>query len=922
VWNSKIFDANFTNCREFSKGFGLASEKSSRHCLAFLMNQGFALYPRSLVTAIIFIASIISFHANAGDAPIAPQLQVADQFLLAVPKNGFGKDYLFSASMIPQGASPTSHGLAGKIVRFELFPDGVDMYESTKGLVVTDQLPARRLLASFPIVRQDGDKVVIDFNKGMRRVFTQSWTDGGAMDLAEHDTVLDVPDSRLFEMRQDGSQLVIRQSVQTRSREFDQDVQSQFEARYFIAPYQPGNFEGKEPNAVDDRYAKFFETEGMLELGTGRVSSRIDHFDIKEPVIFYYSANTPPDYVQAVKDGILYWNLAFGKEIVQAKKAPEGITAPDAKYNVIQWVPWDRAGFAYADVLVDPMNGESQHGQVYLTSAFTFYGKASARALLRTLEEFAVPKKDDKKGAAKLGLPFLNSAECCDMDPHAFAAQMANGLQELLASDELTDAAVLLVSQDYLREVVAHEVGHVLGLRHNFAGSLAGNLTSQELNDWFKAYLLGQPLDAYTNKFSTSSMMEYEIFKARAFTGWRMRTLKQPLPHDSGAIRWGYFDSPDARTNKLLFGTDEDSTRYGDVRTFDYGPDPVVNDYSDTVQAISLLPNNVIERFINARAPQNPHDRIPLEQVSLNYTAAARQIVAPLINALMWFRADTRSLLVENQFAYIGDLNQKARYQAHWKNLNRQVDQLGGVDQALFSDLPTEFKLDLKDAPAGVAAVQRLSVTNLTVRLEKLLVSTNYAVFVGLDGKKYSFTPAERELIIQRGKEYFTKINEELIKQICTRFEDAPRDLGVEANGGVSEDDIVAKLEQRIIEIAKYVVMAKSETNRIEGKLDQSYVAVPIFKYDQDTRSAAVKALNDKTGSFKGWADDSKGELNSQLKKAIEDALNIDHFKDFKVSMLSRPLRDWYQQQQELLAMLPPASPNPGTPPASPLPSK
>jgi len=62
---------------------------------------------------------------------------------------------------------------------------------------------------------------------------------------------------------------------------------------------------------------------------------------------------------------------------------------------------------------------------------------------------------------------------------------------------------------------------------------------------------------------------------------------------------------------------------------------------------------------------------------------------------------------------------------------NRQVEQLGGVDQALFSELPTEFKLDLKDAPSGMPAVQRLDVTNLTARLEKLLVSTNYAVFVG-----------------------------------------------------------------------------------------------------------------------------------------------------------------------------------------------
>ena len=42
-------------------------------------------------------------------------------------------------TLIPQTRAATSTGLAGKIVRFELFPDGVDMYESTRGLVVTEE---------------------------------------------------------------------------------------------------------------------------------------------------------------------------------------------------------------------------------------------------------------------------------------------------------------------------------------------------------------------------------------------------------------------------------------------------------------------------------------------------------------------------------------------------------------------------------------------------------------------------------------------------------------------------------------------------------------------------------------------------------------------------------------------------------------
>ncbi|HEY5914755.1 MAG TPA: zinc-dependent metalloprotease, partial [Verrucomicrobiae bacterium] len=579
-------------------------------------------------------------------------------------------------------------------------------------------------------------------------------------------------------------------------------------------------------------------------------------------------------------------------------------------------VPWDNAGFAYADVLLDPITGESGHGQAYITSVFGFSGKARARALLRAMTELAESKKDDKKGLAalRLGVPFLETAPACQIDPQTFAQQMAHGLQEVLASDELTDEAVLRVSQDYVRETVAHEVGHVLGLRHNFAGSLAATLSRKELDAWFRDYIAGKPLEAYTNKLASSSMMEYTVFKGAVFVGWRIRTTKEPLPHDRAAIAYGYLNSTEARDQKMLFATDQDTGRYGDVRTFDYGTNPVVNAYEEIAQVIELLPNNLVETFISATAPRNEHDRIPIAEVNLNYAGYANQMANHFADMLSWFRAETRSLRVENGFEFVGDLNRKERFEAHWKYLNSQIEKLGGVDRAAFAFLPLDLKLELKQEPAGVAVVQRVSATNLLAKLEKLLDSENYKTFVGLDEKKHSFSKEDRELILKRAKKFFEELEKEVVKQVCQRLTNAPRTLGSEAVGSTGEEDIVAKLEQRIIEMSKLVITAKDDGKRIEGKVDKGYVDVVTYRYDQDTRLAAARALDDKTGSFKGWAEDAKSDLNTQMKNDVEAALNLSHFKDFKVSLLSRPLREWYQKQQEVLALLPPAPGNPTLP--------
>jgi hypothetical protein len=137
----------------------------------------------------------------------------------------------------------------------------------------------------------------------------------------------------------------------------------------------------------------------------------------------------------------------------------------------------------------------------------------------------------------------------------------------------------------------------------------------------------------------------------------------------------------------------------------------------------------------------------------------------------------------------------------------------------------------------------------------------------------------------------------------------------VEALGSVSEEDIIAKLEKRIIDFCKLVITAKDDEERRRGKVDKSFVEVVDFKYNHETRMAAAKALNDNVGSFKGWATDAKADLNKQLKEEVDGALNIQNFKTFQDSQLTRPLREWYLQQQAIMALLP--AKKPAEPPKS-----
>jgi hypothetical protein len=274
---------------------------------------------------------------------------------------------------------------------------------------------------------------------------------------------------------------------------------------------------------------------------------------------------------------------------------------------------------------------------------------------------------------------------------------------------------------------------------------------------------------------------------------------------------------------------------------------------------------------------------------------------------MQWFSSTIRSLRIERDFAYIGPLNEDKRREAHWESLNEQITKAGGIDRFAFGFAPLGLTLDLKPKVTGAVPPAKYDAAKMTAKVAELLEKDAYKKFVGADGETYEFTEKEKELIKSRSKAFFLAFEEQLVKGLLLAWSTTKRDLGAKVEGHVVDDDIVAKMEKQILAAAKLVVMTRDVKNkdaRIAGKVDKSYVEVIDFKYDLETRMAAAKAIADAGGSYAAWAKEARVALGKALKADIDASLNINNFKAFTDAKLSRPLRDWYLDQQGLLRVL------------------
>ncbi len=364
---------------------------------------------------------------------------------------------------------------------------------------------------------------------------------------------------------------------------------------YFMTPYK---------DFSKDTYEDFF----VHNINRWRLEKQDPTVRLSEPVkpiTFYIDTTIPEEYRDYVAEGIEMWQKAFEaagfKNAIIAKEVGDDpdYDAEDARYHTIRWIVSDEPSFgAIGPSRTDPRTGEIIDADILIEQnmianfrkTYRRYSGPEAMGDMDPMLKYIENPADNPEFAALMEIQRRSGTEVavCNM-AEGFKMNFDFGQIVMLMDGPTEGGDGMRVPEEYIGEaisfVVCHEVGHTLGLRHNFKSSIS--TPYDKLNDRETVEEIGL----------SGSIMDYpsaNVSRDRAKQGYYYSPSVGTW--DVWAIKWGYTQysgdlSPEEEARKLTriadkasekehaYGTDEDTypshAMEPDAAIWDLSDDPL-----------------------------------------------------------------------------------------------------------------------------------------------------------------------------------------------------------------------------------------------------------------------------------------------------------------------------------------------------------
>lgn len=413
----------------------------------------------------------------------------------------YGTDLQYSSVGEDGGMLLQSMAVGHATVRFQILGDKLQLLAEEKYRYQSDINIPLRLIHEWPLVATSPDTLTV-------KIETASPVLGGLFGSENPSRTSWV---RSVEYIADGDYLLIESSVELADGKVAEFMESVFPRETLVKNAPAPLFDDASLEPLASRYGFLSDSVWLTVPGRGRVKTAVANRFPAPPegktIDWYVTPNVPAEFLPAIRDGVEGWNRysqkMWGRDFLRFKGVlPKGIKIGDPRFNVINWDSVIDASSAYESQAADPETGLQSHSLIYLPYAWIKIGEEFWNSSQLTQD------KSDVLKAALERVHFLGKkvdVRCFNEGANAIHPEMLNNPQSF--------------AKELLKGVLFHEVGHALGMAHNFKGSLEwdpdvpGSLFTSSIMEYNQYQVEGGAFDTFstdTQIGSAGPLLEYD----------------------------------------------------------------------------------------------------------------------------------------------------------------------------------------------------------------------------------------------------------------------------------------------------------------------------------------------------------------------------------------------------------------------------